>query len=270
MTERGGPSSGTSFAARLRSPCLLLGTFVVLADPAVAEILGAAFDFLIIDMEHGMAGPTELSSLVRAGSATANAAAIVRVASNSSAEFMHALDAGATGVLVPQVSSPDEVVRAVSWCRYPPRGQRGWGPHRASGFGRRNDEYRNTADDQVSVIVQIERREAVQRVEEILAVDGLDAIFIGPNDLSGSVGNLGDFAGEQFSAAVDRILVAARSANVPVGVACSSDPSVAADWHRRGCSFVAVSADYLMLASTADTLVEAMRARLDSARAQPS
>lgn len=170
---------------KLQEGKAVVGAFVGLGHPDVTETLSrAGFDWLLIDGEHGPLG-LETMQMMMMGMNGSNCTPIVRVEWNDPVIIKRALDIGAYGVLVPWVNTKEEAEAVVQACKYPPEGIRGWGPRRAS----RNDpDYRATANDQVLVSVQVETQTAVDNLEEIAAVDGIDALFIGPYDLSNNMG----------------------------------------------------------------------------------
>ncbi len=178
---------------KLRNGETCTGCWVGLNSPAVTEVLaGAGFDALLIDYEHGEGTVSDLVHHLRAA-AGSDTTILVRVPNHETSEIKRALDSGAAGVMVPGVENAADAKRIVDLCRYPPRGNRGAaGFIRAGAYGRDWPTYRAAADDDVMVICQIESRAAVDRIAEIAAC-GADSLFIGPLDLSGSLGKLGLF-----------------------------------------------------------------------------
>jgi 2-keto-3-deoxy-L-rhamnonate aldolase RhmA len=178
---------------KLRSGGTAVGCWVGLNSPAVTEVLaGAGYDALLIDYEHGEGSVADLVHHLRAarGSETT---ILVRVPNDSPHEIKRALDCGASGIMVPGVETADQAQRIVDQCRYPPEGRRGAaGSIRAGRYGQDWKDYVATANDAVMVLCQIESREAVARIAEI-AIPGVDSLFLGPMDLSGSIGKLGQF-----------------------------------------------------------------------------
>jgi 2-keto-3-deoxy-L-rhamnonate aldolase RhmA len=246
------------FRDRLRSGRFLFGTWLTLLDPVVAELLaGSGFDFLVADGEHGSIA-TEHLSLLAIATRAAGIPVLYRVGANEPIRIMQALDAGASGVVVPQIRTLDDVTRAVTWCRYPPDGMRGIAPRRVSDYGRQTPDYLATANDRVTCCIQIETREAVEGLDGLLAVKGVDCILVGPNDLAASLGHRGDLAHPDVEAAIGRTLAAARSAGVPAGIWTAS---VAATLQRRaqGFAFTTASADYGLIVSAADAAVQEVR-----------
>ncbi len=230
-----------------------IGLWCTLASPTVAELLGGSgFDFLVLDCEHS---PNDLQSILAQLQALAGTptAAVVRPPVNDPVVFKRLLDIGARNLLVPMVQSADEARAAVAACRYPPKGIRGVaGSTRATGFGRTPDYFARAADEQC-LILQVETRHAVDQIEAIAAVDGVDGIFIGPSDLSADMGLLGQNAHPDVRAAVSdairRIRRAGRFAGVLTPVedfakACLAD----------GAAFVAVGNDLSLLARQSEAL----------------
>jgi 4-hydroxy-2-oxoheptanedioate aldolase len=196
-----------------------IGTLVQLPSPPVVEILAqAGFDWLLIDTEHGPIDTEKLQAMIRATTGTP-ATPVVRVANNLDWLAKRVLDVGALGVMMPGVNTAEQAQAAVRAVRYPPAGNRGFGPTFAAlRWGLTGAEYVQQANDAVMAIVQIEHADAVARIDEILAVPGIDMALIGPYDLSGSMNLLGQVAHSDVQGAIDRVLKAANRAAVPVGI----------------------------------------------------
>src|SRR5215469_14819000 len=199
------------FKELLTSGKLGIGTLVQLPSPPVVEVLAqAGFDWLLIDTEHGPIDTEKLQAMIRATSGT-SATPIVRVSCNLDWLAKRALDVGALGVMMPGVNSAEQALAAVRAVRYPPEGNRGFGPTFAAlRWGMTPAEYVQQANDAVMAIVQIEHVDAVARIDQILAVPGIDMALIGPYDLSGSMNLLGQVAHLEVQAAIDRVLKAAN------------------------------------------------------------
>jgi len=235
----------------------LVGTWLTFIDPTATELLaGAGFDFLCADGEHGPVATIDLLGLVIATRA-AGVPILCRVGANEPVRIMHALDSGAAGVIVPQVRTVEDAARAVSWCRYPPAGMRGIAPRRTSDYGRHVAEYLATANDGVTCCIQIETRDAIEELDAILAVPGIDALLVGPNDLSASLGHTGDLEHPEVEAAIAHVLARAHSAGIAVGIWTPST-AVTLARRRQGFGFVTMSADYALLATAADEAVRAI------------
>lgn len=247
------------FRARLRSGDFLLGTWLTILDPIVAELLaGSGFDFLIADGEHGPVATSDLVAMLLATRA-AGVPILYRVAANEPVRIMHALDSGASGVVVPQIRTVADVERAVAWCRYPPAGLRGVAPRRASEYGRRTADYLALADSLVTCCVQVETREAYEDLDAILSVPGVDTILVGPNDLAAALGHTGDLTHPEVEDAIATVLERAETHGIPAGIWTNS---VSATRARRlqGFRFTTVGADYGFMLDSADAAVHEVRA----------
>jgi len=249
------PSTPTSFRARLAAGEPLVGSIVTMPLAGIAEIVAdAGFDWLWIDMEHG---PLELQNVEAMLRARGTAAGIVRAPSNDPVWIKRILDTGADGVLLPHVSSADEARAAVQAAYYPPRGRRSFGVSRAHGYGPRMNDYLGSSADETTVMVQIESAAAVRDIDAILTTDGVDAAVIGPFDLSGSMGHLGDITHPEVAAAIDAVLAAGKKHGVPVGIFCGS-AELAQGYLARGFSPIAVGVDCMLLAAAARTLRQSL------------
>lgn len=244
---------------RLRSGDFLVGTWLTLLDPMVAELLGGAgFDLLVADGEHGPVATADLVSMLIATRASGTPV-LCRVAANEPVRIMHALDAGASGVVVPQIRTVADAERAVSSCRYPPAGLRGIAPRRASDYGRATAGYLAAANGLVTCCIQIETREAYADLDAILAVPGLDTILIGPNDLAAALGHTGEIGHPEVEAAIARILERANAHGVPAGIWTQS-VAVSRTRRAQGFRWTTISADYGFLLAGADATAREARA----------
>ncbi|MFB6298666.1 MAG: HpcH/HpaI aldolase/citrate lyase family protein [Halobacteriales archaeon] len=200
----------------------VFGPWVASLSPRSAEVLGAAgVDWLGIDMEHTPATAMDVESIVR-GAERHDVPPIVRLPAVDHAAAGGAkrvLDSGAKGLIFPRVESAEDAERAVRAARFPPRGDRGVaGSTRANGYGEQFDEYVGSANEAVLVIVQIETQAAVDRIDEILAVDGIDVAFIGENDLSTTFGHPGEKDRSAVTEAVTTIREAAAERDIHAGI----------------------------------------------------
>ncbi|MFC8041015.1 HpcH/HpaI aldolase/citrate lyase family protein [Paenarthrobacter sp. NPDC057355] len=232
----------------------LAGMWVCSGSPLVAEICaGSGLDWVLIDAEHS---PNGLESILAQLQAMHGypVQAMVRPPVNDTVVIKQYLDLGVQNLLIPMVNSAGEAAAAVSAVRYPPHGVRGVGSAlaRASRWNRVPD-YLATAGETVSVTVQIESTAAVEAVEEILAVDGVDGIFLGPSDLAASMGLLGQQEHPEVRAAVERCIQAASAAGKPAGVN-AFNPGTARAYLDAGASFVLVGADVAVLARASEAL----------------
>ena len=238
-------------------PCI--GTWIDFRDPTVAELLaGSGFDFFIIDSEHSPQDIETIQMNIMACKGT-TVTPMVRVAWNDAVMIKRVLDVGAAGVLVPMIRTAQDAKAAVAACMYPPKGIRGFGPRRPSNYERDAAEYIRTANDNIAVWVQIEHIDAIKNLGEIAAVDGLSGMFIGANDLSGSMGILGQSGHPDVQAAIARVLAVGKAAGLPVGIGGPAKPEVAKSWFDRGMSFVTMGSDQSILVAYCDAAVKDLR-----------
>lgn len=253
--------NGLSEADRLRA-CwsrgeTAVGLWSVVADPLVAEVLAAtAADVVVVDAQHGYVDAATLPALLQAWRAGGRAP-LVRPRWNEPGEIMRVLDAGASGVVVPMVGSPEQALAAAQACRFPPRGVRSWGPL----WGARGVPSPEEQDSSVLCAVMIETAEAVTNLAGILQTPGVDAVYIGPNDLALSCGY--GRASYRTSAAVHdlllRVVAECVAREVPVGLHCS-DADMARHWAARGVSWVTAATDIDVLGPAADRVVAELTA----------
>jgi len=197
---------------------LTIGSWITLGHPAIAEIMAAAgFDWLVLDMEHSVLELSEVQTLIQVLDGQ-QCPAIVRLTSNHPDQIKRVMDAGATGVMVPMVKSAADARAAVQAVYYPPRGQRGVGLARAQGYGARFQQYRGWLEDNAVIVAMIEHVDAVKAIDEILAVDGIDAYIIGPYDLSGSMGRPGELDHPEVQSAIAQVLEAGQRSGKPGGI----------------------------------------------------
>ncbi len=232
----------------------LIGMWACTGSPLVTEIAaGSGLDWLLIDGEHS-ANTLESLQVQLQVAAAYPITPVVRVPFNDAVTIKQVLDLGAQNLIVPMVSSADEARAAVAATRYPPQGVRGVGSALArSARWNRVDGYLVDAAQHVSLTVQIETAAAVEAAAEIAAVDGVDAVFVGPSDLSASMGLLGQQTHPDVVAAVERVFGAVHTAGKPVGVN-AFDPAAADAYMAAGAAFVAVGADVALLARASEAL----------------
>ena len=230
-----------------------IGGWLSAPSTHIAETMAhLGFDWLCIDLQHGLLDYRDLLHLLPAISTT-ETPPIVRVSANNLAEINKVLDAGAMGVIVPLVNNAAETAAAVAACKYPPQGGRSFGPTRAGLYGRAG--YAREANDEIACIIMIETPEGIANVEEIVATPGLGGVYIGPSDLAYALGlpPQGDTENELHLATVHRIRDVCKAAGVPVGIHTGG-----LEWAKRrleaGFNFVTLGSDvgFLMKAATAD------------------
>jgi 4-hydroxy-2-oxoheptanedioate aldolase len=232
----------------------LAGMWVCSGSPLIAELCaGSGLDWLLVDAEHS---PNGLESILAQLQAVHGypVHTVVRPPVNDTVLIKQYLDLGVQNLLVPMVNSAAEAETAVAATRYPPRGVRGVGSALArASLWNRIPDYLSRASETISLTVQIESEAAVAAVENILAVDGVDAIFLGPSDLAASMGVLGQQEHPEVRAAVERCLAAAKAAGKPAGVN-AFNPATARSYLAAGAAFVLVGADVSVLARGSEAL----------------
>ena len=223
-----------------------------------AEVMAhAGYDSLTVDMQHG---PIDYGSLVPMLQAisTTDTVPVVRVPWHDPGLIMQVLDAGCYAVICPMVNTREEAEAFVGACRYPPAGYRSYGPYRAALYA--GQDYTDHADDTVVTIAMIETREALENLDEILDVEGLDAVFVGPSDLGQSLGYGPGMDREEPEVieAIDRVLAAARERGLAAGI-FTGTPEYASRMVEKGFQFVNISSDARLMASAASGAIAALR-----------
>jgi len=247
----------TCFADRLRAGDLLVGTIVTLASPQVSELLSqAGLDWLWIDTEHAPLDAAAAQMLLQA----ARIPCIVRTADGSEGTLKKALDMGADGVIVPLVNSEEQARAIVAYSKYPPAGRRAVGLVRAQAYGFELEQTIRTANERTSVIVQIEHIEGVRNIDAICAVPGIDAVFVGPYDLSGSMGLTGQVSHPQVIEAIDKVRIAAQKAGRRLGI-YGHTPDKALPFISQGYTLIAVGMDTSLLGGAARQVSAAFAGR---------
>jgi len=240
----------------LRRGDLLIGTLVSLPSPEVTEILaGCGFDWLFIDAEHGAFNPQQAQGMLQAAG---DCPCVVRVPSGDEIWIKKALDIGAAGVIVPQVHTADQARQIVRACKYSPAGSRGVGIGRAHRYGLEFEQYIKRANKQTAVILQAESKQAVDNITGIAAVRGVDAIFIGPYDLSASLKRIGRVQDRIVTGAIDRIARACKAANVRLGFFGVNSAAVRARI-KQGFTLITVGVDCLFLTKSAQETLAQLR-----------
>ena len=229
-----------------------IGVWLTLGSPIIGEIIASlGYDFVVIDTEHAAIGIETTQSIIQGISGTSTVP-IVRVAWNEPALIQRVLDAGAYGIIIPMVNSREEAIRAVKSCRYPPEGIRSYGGPRVKLYG--GIDYYRHANQEIAIIVQIEHIDAVNKIDEILSVDGIDAFLIGPADLAVSLRlepSL-DHISSEYIAAIDKTLEVGKRFHIPAGIFVTT-PEAAKAHISQGFQFVGLASDehFLRIAATA-------------------
>jgi 4-hydroxy-2-oxoheptanedioate aldolase len=239
---------------------VLIGSFFRLPSPDLAEIFcEAGFDFIIIDQEHGPLTPETTSNLVRACDLV-GMAALVRIPDNQPWFFQHALDVGALGVQVPQIKTVADAERAVWFSKFSPLGSRGVCRNvRAARYSARDRyDYLEGSNRDTVVVIQIESKEGVDNLDGILSVPGIDIVFLGPFDLSQSLGIPGQVDHPLVRSTMERVVAVCRSAGVSSGVYADSTEAVR-HWAGMGVQYIAVGVDTALIYNLSSKLVAELR-----------
>ncbi|MEZ6034925.1 MAG: aldolase/citrate lyase family protein [Planctomycetaceae bacterium] len=247
-----------SFRTRLRNRERLLGTMVTLPTASTAEILAdAGFDWLFIDGEHGALETSDVLGILQA--VGHRIACIVRVPACDEVAIKKVLDLGAAGIIVPQVNTAEQAADVVRFARYSPEGGRGVGLARAHGYGFRFADYVARANAEVSVIVQAEHRLAVDNIDSIISVPGVDAVLLGPYDLSASYGKMGQISDPEVLQGIDRITQTCQAAQMPLGYFGISFDAVK-PWMDQGYTLIVAGVDVLFLGNGARRMLKDLTA----------
>ncbi len=250
------------FRSKMDSGRVCIGTGITFSDPAVTEALADSADFFWVDLEHN---PTSLESMLahliaaRAGGVPA----IVRIPSNDVGWIKRVLDSGAEGIILPQAKSAAEIREFVSACHYPPDGTRGFGPRRPTNYGRAGGRsYLDLANEELFVVAQIETVSALSEIDEIVAIRGLRSVVMGPSDLSGSMGMLGDVHHPAVREAIRKVAATARAAGLYVGIGMGADQKHALEAAELGVQWIQCGNDYNLMIRAADDLYASIRQSL--------
>lgn len=229
---------------KLNAGQIVLGAGISLSDPCVTEAIAPSVDFVWIDLEHNALTVEKMLGHLIAARA-GGCASIVRIPNNDVAWVKRVLDSGAEGIILPRAYSAKEVAAFVSACRYPPMGTRGFGPRRPMQYGRLDQQaYLKQANRDVFVISQVETIELVNEIDQVLKIPGLDSLVLGPQDLSGSMGRLGETNHPDVVAAMKMVATKAKAAGKFIGSGLGANPTFAklliecgVQWMQAGNDF---------------------------------
>jgi 2-keto-3-deoxy-L-rhamnonate aldolase RhmA len=245
-----------SFRDRLKAGEVLLSTLVSFPSPEVVELLSKLnFDWLFIDGEHGPFGTLEMQRMLQA--ASSNCPCLIRVPSNDLVYIKQALDIGAAGIIVPQINNAEEAQAAVQAAKYPTQGNRGVGLARAHEYGISFTDYLAKADSETCVVIQAETSGAIEHIEEIVAIKDVDAILIGPYDLSANLGYTGEVTNPEVVAAINKVEIACKQANVKLGYFGINAKSVL-PYKEKGFTLLTIGVDSLFVLNSAQQLLDEM------------
>jgi len=243
--------------ARLLAGETVFGCFVRYAEPAFTEFTAMqGWDFLVFDGEHGTLQPRDIEGLCRAAELR-GVTPLARVTTNEAHVLLRFLDTGLHGVQVPWVNSAAEAERAVRSVKYEPLGRRGLAGSRASDWGMEESiaDYTQRANRETLVVVQVETQAAVDAIEDLVAVDGIDVLFIGPTDLSHSLGHPGDLSHPDVVAAMDRVADTVLAADKALGIFVGS-AAAARTWRDRGARYITTGTDGFLRNGMQDYLTQ--------------
>ena len=229
---------------------VIIGSWINTASPVVAEVMSASgFDYLVVDAEHSAVDMNDCLHLFQAIKAgNPNCKPMVRMPGNAYQDTKRYLDAGAMGVIAPLITTREEAELLVHSTKYPPQGGRGVGYGRSHGYGFAFDEYMKTADEETFVCIQLEHIKAVENIDDIFSVKGIDAAFIGPYDLSASMGLTAQFEHPDYEKAVQTILQKCQQYGLRAGIhVVQPDPGEARKRIEEGFSMIAYSLDITMI-----------------------
>jgi 2-keto-3-deoxy-L-rhamnonate aldolase RhmA len=240
-----------------------IGTWQMIGHPVVSEILAqAGFDWVVLDIEHGIFDwPAALSHVqVIQGH---GCPVLFRLPINAPEHFKWALDTGAEGVIVPMIRTVEDARRAIAYAKYPPEGERGISIGRAHAYGPAFDDYVATANTETLVVLQIEHIDAVNNIEGICALPGLDVVFVGPYDLSGTMGLMGQVTHPEVEAAMAHVVRVAQEAGIVPGMLITiPKPGEVAQRIAQGFRFISIGLDTLLLINAARALAAEQAQRI--------
>ena len=236
-----------SIRQKLKREEISIGSWMQLNSPDVAEIMGCSgYDWIVVDMEHGAISRSCLPNIFRAIE-LGNALPIARIPEGTLSYCKEVLDSGAGGIIAPMVMDSDQLEQIVNWCRWPPKGKRGVGFSRANTYGKYFFEYQKEARSPI-IIAQIEHIKAIDNLESILKVEGLDATLIGPYDISASMGLTGELEHPDVHKACQKIIDISNEIGIPTGIhVVDADKKKLDSSIELGYKFIAYAIDAVFL-----------------------
>jgi 2-dehydro-3-deoxyglucarate aldolase/4-hydroxy-2-oxoheptanedioate aldolase len=235
----------------------LIGTVQTLNSPEVTEILAAVgFDWLFIDLEHSILDIEGAQRILQA--AGPGCPCIIRPPSQDEVWIKKILDTGAAGIIVPRVKSAEEAARIVKCSKYPPEGDRSVGLSRAHGYGLSFQEYVDSANREIAVILQIEHIDAVREIETIVKIPGIDGLFVGPYDLSGSMGKIGQVNDPEVQQQIQRVRQVCLGANMVLGI-FTTKPEDVKPLIEKGFTLIALGIDTMLMGQYLGQLVQSVK-----------
>ncbi len=247
------------FRAMLKAGETIVATAVTFNDPLVTDALADSVDLLWYDLEHTQQDPATLNAHLAIARGRGKGT-VVRVGDVHPSVIKPVLDAGADGIIAAQVRTVAEVEEFTANCKYPPIGRRGAGPRVPSNYGRIGMDYYSAANENIFTSVMIETVEALEAIDDIVRVPNLDSVVIGPFDLSGALGDLGNMESPAIQEGFDRIIAAAHSAGIYVGCGMGGDSQFARSMATRGVDWMQVGCDFSHMLQCMDELVAEIKA----------
>lgn len=241
-----------SLKQKLKNNELTIGSWIMMGSPISVEVMAlAGFEWLVVDIEHTSIDLETAQTLITTIQAN-GIKALVRISKNEEVIIKRILDMGADGIIVPMVCTKEEALQAVEYAKYPPIGKRGVGLYRAQKYGTKFEEYKKWVNEELVIIAQIEHIDAVNNIDDILAVEGIDGTIIGPYDLSGSMGFPGEFEREDVKEAVQKVLDRCKEHGIPSGFhVVDTEPEKLNQKIEQGCTFLAYGIDYFFMRDAA-------------------
>lgn len=245
-----------SFRSRLLASETLIGTLVATPSSEIVESLASlGFDWLFIDAEHGAFGPEQIVQLLQAAH---DCPCLVRIPGPDEAWIKKVLDAGAAGIIVPQISTLEQALSVINFTKYPPMGKRGVGLGRAHGYGKDFASYLESANNETVIVLQAETQAVLDCIDEIAALEPVDAILIGPYDLSASLGHMGEITHPNVQDAIQSVKKACDSQSTQLGIFGVSAENVT-PYKALGFTLLTVGVDTIFLQSAASQALETLR-----------
>ena len=233
---------------KLKNNQLTIGSWITIGSGEIAEIYAnTSLDWICIDLEHSPLDLAECSSLINI-IGSKNKAPLVRLSWNDHVQIKRVMDLGAHGIIVPQIESPEDCINAYKAMHYPPTGIRGVGLSRAQGYGTSFEEYKDWMKQHSILVPQIENKMAIENIESIINMPEVDAVILGPYDLSASLGDPGNFDSIAFKDAIIKVETACKKVNKPIGIhIVEPDPKQLQSKVDQGYTFIAYSVDFRIL-----------------------
>ncbi len=245
------------FSRRLKEKKPLIGTIQSLNSTEVTEIIiSAGFDWIFVDLEHSPMGTSDAQRILQAAGTACPC--IVRSPNHEEEWIKKILDTGAAGIIIPRVNTAEEAQQVIRLCKYPPEGCRSVGLSRSHGYGMTFKPYVENANRDTAIILQVEDIESVNNIESIVKVPGIDALFIGPYDLSGSMGKIGQVKDPEVQQQIEKVRTTCLKAGIALGIFTSSPEDVPA-FIEKGFNLITVGVDAFFLAQSLAAIAKSVR-----------